>query len=335
MQFWIIQTLNSLALGGLLFLLAAGFSLIFGLMRIANLTHGSLFMLGAYLGVSVLRIVPNLWLAALIAALAVALCGGLLERLILRPLTGKPLGQVLVTLGISFIVADLCLMIWGGDPIPLAAPTSLQRPLVVGSIAFPAYRLVVLGISIVTAIALHALMEWTRIGAMIRAGVDDMQMARAVGIPVSRLFTTVFCLGAALAGAGGVIGGPIMSAYPGLDADMLPLAKGDNKADPAAARAWLVKRGDWDPGVRSYLDDGIDPSSAFRFVEGWTERVASGVLPSASAFQRSTKFSSTPLAQGPSSMIEASCQLLDWALSAVMSHPLQNAIWPSTTTVFW
>ena len=107
MQFWIIQTLNSLALGGLLFLLAAGFSLIFGLMRIANLTHGSLFMLGAYLGVSVLRIVPNLWLAALLAALAVALCGGLLERLILRPLAGKPLGQVLVTLGISFIVADL------------------------------------------------------------------------------------------------------------------------------------------------------------------------------------------------------------------------------------
>ncbi|HEX9277099.1 MAG TPA: branched-chain amino acid ABC transporter permease, partial [Casimicrobiaceae bacterium] len=172
MQFWIIQTLNSLALGGLLFLLAAGFSLIFGLMRIANLTHGSLFMLGAYLGVSVLRIVPNLWLAALLAAVAVAFCGGLLERLILRPLAGKPLGQVLVTLGISFIVADLCLMIWGGDPIPLAAPASLQRPLVVGSIAFPAYRLVVLGIAIITAIALHLLMEWTRIGAMIRAGVD-------------------------------------------------------------------------------------------------------------------------------------------------------------------
>jgi branched-chain amino acid transport system permease protein len=83
---------------------------------------------------------------------------------------------------------------------------------------------VVLGIAVVTAIALHLLMERTRLGAMIRAGVDDMQMARAVGIPVSRLFTTVFCLGAALAGAGGVIGGPIMSAYPGLDAEMLPLA---------------------------------------------------------------------------------------------------------------
>src|SRR5215471_1244361 len=216
MQFWIIQTLNSLALGGLLFLLAAGFSLIFGLMRIANLTHGSLFMLGAYVGVTVLAIVPNLWLAALF--------GGLLERLLLRPLAGNALGQVLVTLGVSFIVADLCLVIWGGDPIPLTAPSSLQRPLVVGSIAFPAYRLFVLGVAIVTAIALHVLMDRTRLGAMIRAGVDDMPMARAVGIPVSKLFTFVFCLGAALAGAGGVIAGPIMSAYPGLDADMLPLA---------------------------------------------------------------------------------------------------------------
>jgi len=224
MQFWIIQTLNSLALGGLLFLLAAGFSLIFGLMRIANLTHGSLFMLGAYVGVTVLAIVPNLWLAALIAGVSVAVFGGLLERLLLRPLAGNALGQVLVTLGVSFIVADLCLVIWGGDPIPLTAPSSLQRPLIVGSIAFPAYRLFVLGVAIVTAIALHVLMDRTRLGAMIRAGVDDMPMARAVGIPVSKLFSFVFCLGAALAGAGGVIAGPIMSAYPGLDADMLPLA---------------------------------------------------------------------------------------------------------------
>src|SRR5499427_9978429 len=147
MQFWIIQTLNSLALGGLLFLLAAGFSLIFGLMRIANLTHGSLFMIGAYLGVTVLRYVPNLWLAALLAGLAVALFGGLLERLILRRLSGNALGQVLVTLGVSFIVADFCLIVWGGDPIPLAAPSALQRPLVLGSVAFPAYRLVVLAIT--------------------------------------------------------------------------------------------------------------------------------------------------------------------------------------------
>ena len=224
MQYWIIQALNSLALGGLLFLLAAGFSLIFGLMRIANLTHGSLYMLGAYVGVSVLRYVPNLWLAAFVAALAMAIFGALIERLVLRALVGNALGQVLVTLGISFIVADACLMIWGGDPIPIATPAFLQKPLVLGGIPFPSYRLAVVGIAVVVASGLYVLMDRTRLGAMIRAGVDDMQMARAVGIPVSRLFTMVFALGAALAGAGGVLGGPIMSAYPGLDADMLPLA---------------------------------------------------------------------------------------------------------------
>jgi branched-chain amino acid transport system permease protein len=219
-----MQTLNSLALGGLLFLLAAGFSLIFGLMRIANLTHGALYMLGAYIGASLLHYVPNLWWAALLGGLIVAVLGGLFERLILRRLPGNELGQVLVTLGVAYIIADACLMIWGGDPIPVPTPDALQYPLSVAGFMFPSYRLVVVVIAIVTAIALYLLMERTRLGAMIRAGVDDMQMARAVGIPVSRLFTTVFCLGAALAGAGGIIGGPIMSAYPGLDADMLPLA---------------------------------------------------------------------------------------------------------------
>lgn len=224
MQFWVIQTLNSLALGGVLFLLASGFSLIFGLMRIANLTHGGLFMLGAYLGVSILKVVPNLWVAALLSGLAVALLGGLLEKLILRKLAGNVLGQVLVTLGVAYIIADACLLIWGGDPIPLQTPAFLQQPLRVAGFAFPAYRIAVVVLAVLVGIILFFIMEKTRLGAMIRAGVDDMQMARAVGIPVSRLFTIVFCLGAGLAGAGGVIGGPIMSAYPGLDSDMLPLA---------------------------------------------------------------------------------------------------------------
>jgi branched-chain amino acid transport system permease protein len=224
LQFWVIQTLNSLALGGLLFLLAAGFSLIFGLMRIANLTHGAMFMLGAYLGVSILKVVPNLWVAALLGGLAVAAFGGLLEKFILRRLAGNVLGQVLVTLGFAYIIADLCLVVWGGDPLPIPTPQFLQQPLRVAGFAFPAYRLAVVGIAVLVGIILFYVMERTRLGAMIRAGVDDMQMARAVGIPVSRLFTIVFCLGAGLAGAGGVIGGPIMSAYPGLDSDMLPLA---------------------------------------------------------------------------------------------------------------
>ena len=193
-------------------------------MRIANLTHGALFMLGAYFGVAILKAVPNLWVAALLGGLAVAALGFFLEKFILRKLAGNVLGQVLVTLGFAYIIADVCLLVWGGDPIPIPTPAFLQQPLRVAGFAFPAYRVAVVLIAFLVGILLFIFIEKTRLGAMIRAGVDDPQMARAVGIPVSRLFTVVFCLGAGLAGAGGIIGGPIMSAYPGLDADMLPLA---------------------------------------------------------------------------------------------------------------
>jgi len=224
MQFWIVQSLNSLAMGGLLFLLSAGFSLIFGLLRIPNLAHGALFMLGAYLGATLLGLQVNFWLAALLAGVGVGLLGVVLEAGLLRRLAGNEQGQVLVTLGVAFIIADLCLMTWGGDPMPLAAPRALRAPVFLAGFAFPGYRLVVLGFALAVALGRWLLLERTRLGAMIRAGVDDRLMARSVGIPVSRLFSAVFFLGAALAGLGGVIGGPILSAYPGLDADMLPLA---------------------------------------------------------------------------------------------------------------
>ncbi|HET7403207.1 MAG TPA: branched-chain amino acid ABC transporter permease [Usitatibacter sp.] len=224
MGFWITQSLNSLALGGLLFILSAGFSLIFGLMRIANLSHGAYFMLGAYVGLTLLQKGVNFWLAALAAGAAIALLGGLVERIVLRQLAGRTLSQVLATLGIAFIIADACLWIWSGDPIPLSGPASLRGAVPVLGTHFPLYRLGVIGIAAVIALALWLLVEKTRIGAMIRAGVDDLDMARAVGIPVKALFTAVFCLGSALAGLGGVIAGPILSVYPGLDADMLPLA---------------------------------------------------------------------------------------------------------------
>src|SRR6266700_2008665 len=226
MQFWIIQGLNSLSLGGLLFLLSSGFSLIFGLMRLANLTHGAFFMLGTYFAAIALRSYDglNIWVTALGAGIAVAAIGGLFERLVLTRLKANPLGQVLVTLGMSFIISDACLMLWGGDSIPVPTPQNLQSPTRIFGFVFPTYRLVLVGCAIAAAIALYFLLDRTRLGAMIRAGVDDGQMARAVGIPVSNLFTGVFCLGAGIAGAGGVLGGPILSAYPGLDADMLPLA---------------------------------------------------------------------------------------------------------------
>jgi branched-chain amino acid transport system permease protein len=215
---------NSIAFGGLLFLLSAGFSLIFGLMRIPNLTHGSLFMLGAYFGASLIALGLGFWPAAIVAGLGVAVFGGLVERLLLRRLPGAELAQVLVTLGLSFMIADLCLMLWGGDPIPIETPEALRGATFIGGLGFPTYRLGIIVIAVVCAAALWALVDHTRLGAMIRAGVDDPAMARVVGIRVSRLFTIVFCLGAGLAGFAGVIGGPILSVYPGLDQDMLPLA---------------------------------------------------------------------------------------------------------------
>jgi branched-chain amino acid transport system permease protein len=228
MTFWLLLTVNSVTFGGLLFLLSAGFSLIFGLMRIPNLTHGSMFMIGAYLGTTflsgTLHITTNFWVASILAALEVAILGALMERLLLRRLAGEQLAQVLVTLGVSFMVADFCLMGWGGDPISVATPPGLGGFIRVGAAVLPLYRMAVILIAAVVAAALWLMLERTRLGAMIRAGVDDPQMARVVGIRVSRLFTIVFALGAGLAGFAGMIGAPILSVYPGLDQDMLPLA---------------------------------------------------------------------------------------------------------------
>lgn len=215
---------NSVTLGGLLFLLSAGFSLIFGLMRIPNLTHGSFFMLGGYFAASLIEWGLGFWPAAVVSGLLVAALGGVVERLILRRLAGAELAQVLVTLGLSFMIADVCLKVWTGDPIRIDTPRALQGATSLGGFAFPTYRLAISLIAVAFAVALWALLDRTRLGAMIRAGVDDPEMARVTGIRVSHLFTIVFCLGAWLAGFAGVIGGPILSVYPGLDQEMLPLA---------------------------------------------------------------------------------------------------------------
>ncbi|HKA63673.1 MAG TPA: branched-chain amino acid ABC transporter permease [Methylomirabilota bacterium] len=224
MSLWLVLAVNSITLGGLLFLLSAGFSLIFGLMRIPNLTHGSFFMLGGYLAASLIEWGLGFWPAALVSGLLVAAFGGVVERLILRRLAGAELAQVLVTLGLSFMVADVCLKVWTGDPVRIDTPRGLQGTTGIVGMVFPTYRLAISLIAVAFAVALWALLDRTRLGAMIRAGVDDPEMARVTGIRVSRLFTIVFCLGAWLAGFAGVIGGPILSVYPGLDQEMLPLA---------------------------------------------------------------------------------------------------------------
>jgi branched-chain amino acid transport system permease protein len=224
MSQWLTLAVNSISYGGLLFLLSAGFSLIFGLMRIPNLMHGSFFLLGAYFGVTFLAQGMNFWLAALLSAAAMAVIGAIIERFLLRRLAGEELAQVLLTLGLSFVVADACLMIWTGDPWQPKAPDPFQDSLHIAGMSFPIFRLVIVVVAVVIAGALWLLIDWTRLGAMIRAGVDDAPIARVVGIKVSQLFTLVFALGAGLAAFAGVIGSPVLSVYPGLDAEMLPVA---------------------------------------------------------------------------------------------------------------
>src|SRR3974377_2365081 len=145
MSFWLVLAVNSITFGGLVFLLSAGFSLIFGLMRIPHLPHGSLFMLGAYVGATLvagmLGFQFNFWLAAVLATLTVAALGALIERLLLRRLPGGQLAQVLVPLGLSFMAADFCLMMWGGDPLSVATPSELGGFARFGAVAFPIYRL--------------------------------------------------------------------------------------------------------------------------------------------------------------------------------------------------
>src|SRR2546422_1925395 len=170
MSLWVVLAVNSITLGGLLFLLSAGFSLIFGLMKITNLTHGSFFMLGAYLSTSLIARGFDFWTAAIVGGLLVAAFGGIVERLILRRLAGAELAQVLVTLGLSFMVADVCLMVWTGDPIQVATPPALRGATSIGGLGFPTYRLPIAVIAIVFAARPLALLDPTPLGAVVPAG---------------------------------------------------------------------------------------------------------------------------------------------------------------------
>jgi len=223
-EFWVTQAFNGLSYGALLFLLASGLSLIFGVMRIVNLAHGSYFMLGGYVGLSVVWRTGSYTAAIFVGALAIALVGAGMERLFLRRLSGQTLGQVLMTVGFALIFQDLALLIWGGDPYSIQAPAALQGVLTAGAVRFPVYRIFMIVVAVGVGAALWLALDRTRAGAMIRAAVDDREMAQGVGINVPVISLAVFALGAALAAAGGVIGGGFIGVYPGSDFEMLPYA---------------------------------------------------------------------------------------------------------------
>ena len=224
MDFWIAQLFNGLSYGALLFLLAGGLSLIFGMMRIVNMTHGSYYLLGGYFALTVIWRTGSFALAILVGVLVISLIGVLQWNAFLRRLSGQELGQVLTTMGFALIFQDLALVIWGGDPYTIAVPKALSGSLVVGQLYFPVYRIFIVVVATFIALVLWLTLERTRVGAMIRATVDDPEMARGVGIDVYRISMMVFALGAALAALAGVVAGGFVGVYPGADFEILPYA---------------------------------------------------------------------------------------------------------------
>jgi branched-chain amino acid transport system permease protein len=219
-EFW-LQLLNGVTLGALLFLVSSGFTLIFGLMRIVNLAQGSLYLIGAYIGLSTIRGTGSYWLALLAGAATVAALGLVVERGLLRLVREQPMSEILLTVGLSFIAADVALAVWGGDPHTLPAPDAIDGRVSILGLSYPTFRIVVVGLGAAVAIGLWLLLERTRIGAIVRAGVDDREMVAALGVNVKVVFSAVFVLGAMLAGLAGVVGGAYLSIFPGADVEIL------------------------------------------------------------------------------------------------------------------
>ncbi len=224
MEFFINQVFNGLSYAALLFLLAGGLTLIFGVMKIVNIAQGSFFLLGGYVGYSVVSLTGNFYLGFLSGVIAVALLGILLEHFLLKDLANENLRMMLITMGIALFLQDLCLLLWGGNPLNLTVPVYLTTILKVGRFNFAAFRLFMVGAAALLFLLLWWFQKSTRIGSMVRAAVDNAEIAEGLGIHVNYVKLGVFALGAALSGFGGVIGCGFMALYPGLDFELLPYA---------------------------------------------------------------------------------------------------------------
>lgn len=215
------QALNGLSFGALLFLLASGLTLVFGLMRIVNMAHGAFYMLGGYIGVVLATTTGNLLLAIAVAAVSVGAAAFVVEVVLLRFVRGQEMPEVLLTIGISFVIADLCLAVFGGDPQNLPNAVKLPGAFTLGDFVYPWYRLLVIGVAIAIGIALAVVQNKTRIGATVRAGVDDREIITAMGVNITWVFTGMFVVGAALAAIGGTIGAGVQSILPGVQNEVL------------------------------------------------------------------------------------------------------------------
>ena len=222
---WILQALNGFSMGALLFLLASGFTLTFGLVRVVNLAHGGFYLLGGYLGLSMLRLTGNFWLGLVAGGLGIVVVSWATDRFLIRRTRDNVLGQVLLTVGVAYVIADVCLLTWGGNPLRIPQPEFARGPIdLPGGLVYPRYRFLLIVFGGVIALALWVLYHRTQLGAIIRAGVDDREMVNAVGVNIDRLFALVFGLAAFLAGLSGVAGGAFLTLYPGAEWEILAYA---------------------------------------------------------------------------------------------------------------
>lgn len=219
----LVTGLNGLSYAFILFLLAAGFSLTFGVMGVLNLAHGALYMLGAYIGLEIVSTVNAFWLAVIVAAGALAVLGFALYWLFLKRLYGRVPEQGVLTIGIAIMIANAVIWIWGPRAKIMQTPHVFAGVITVGSLSFPIYRLFVCGIGVLVLALLWFIQDRTRAGAIIRAGMDNKDMTVSLGINYGLVSTLVFLLGMALAGVAGVIGAPITGAYPSMGDNLLLL----------------------------------------------------------------------------------------------------------------
>ncbi len=226
MQLIAEQMLNGLQFGLMLFLLAAGLTLVFGIMDVMNLAHGSLYMIGAYLMASIAAASGSFWIALPLAVILTAVIGLAMERLLIRHLYARDhLAQVLATFAVILIADDLVKMIWGPAPVMLNAPAALAGPVeLVPGFFYPAYRLLIIGVGLACALALYLLVAHTRAGMLVRAGASNREMAAVMGVPVARLFAAVFAVGAGLAAVAGALLGPVLAVEVGMGENILILA---------------------------------------------------------------------------------------------------------------
>jgi branched-chain amino acid transport system permease protein len=224
MAYWGTHVLNGLSFGSLLFLLSSGFTLAFGLMKVINIAHGSFYMMGAYVALWVFVIAASFPLAVLAGALTVGVLGVIVEHTLLRWFHLKALQQILLTMGLAYVISESCLILWGGEPMVMATPSWLRGAAQVGPVFYPKYRLFVIMVAAGVALMLWVLLSWSRVGAYVRACVDDEEMAGAMKINGRLVYVAMFGLSALLAGLGGAISAPYVGAYPGLDFEILPLA---------------------------------------------------------------------------------------------------------------